>query len=87
MAKYIQTFENGNIKHELTFRGKTYDYTMEKTEYGRCADKVDFTTQLENDGFVLTDENGEELCIDAVCDDEYEAFYILELLDNIENSL
>lgn len=85
MAKYVKTMENGNIKHELTFRGKTYDYTMEKTSYGHCANKKDFTDQLENDGFILTTYNGEQLDIDSITyDTDCAVFEILEMLEEME---
>lgn len=49
MAKLIKSYENGVEKFELTFCGKTYDYSMLPTTCGRKGDKPAFDTQVERE--------------------------------------
>lgn len=87
MAKFIKTYEDGDIKNTLTFRGKEFNLTM---EYGECESKEKcFSDQLlkafsddEEFSEVLRDE---ELDVDMLdCGDEDEIQEILEDLSNWE---
>jgi hypothetical protein len=46
MAKLVMTFEDGIVKRELTFRDKTYDFSMIPDETGSHADKYGFDVQV-----------------------------------------
>ena len=81
MAKYSVTYENNTEKHELTFRGKTYDFTMKEIDdSAKGADKKCFSYQLEDDGIDLKD-----IDVDILdCNDDYGIHEILNQLSEIE---
>lgn len=81
MAKYSVTYENNTERHELTFGGKIYDFTMkEMDDCSKCSDKECFSYQLEKDGIDL-----EDIDIDMLdCSDEGEIHEILNQLSEIE---
>lgn len=56
MAKLMKTYENNAEKYELTFMGKTYDYSMLKRSWGRTGNKPGFDTQVEKDCPELSDK-------------------------------
>lgn len=47
MAKFIRTFENGETKNELHFKGEVFTYTMQAAPYGKKADKKCFDAQIQ----------------------------------------
>lgn len=83
MAKFAITYENETIKYELTFRGKVYDFTMYKDDYGMHSDKQSFSYQLENDG---VDTSMLDWDIDNIVfiNDEEEILDTLKMLETIE---
>ena len=81
MAKYSVTYENNTEKHELTFRGKTYGFTMKEIDdFAKKADNKCFSYQLEYDGIDLKDIDVDMLD----CSDDYEIHEILNELSKIE---
>lgn len=84
MAKYSKTYENGNIKNELTFRDIVYDFTMISQEDGSMkADKKCFSAQLKEISGIDLDNTG--IDIDMIdCGDDDEILEILNWLDMIE---
>lgn len=46
MAKLVKTFENNIERVELTFRGKTYSFSMMPAPRGRKSNRPGFDTQV-----------------------------------------
>lgn len=87
MAKFTRTFENGTVKNELTFNGKTYDYTMSNYVNGiRKSDKKCFSSQI--DEVENIDWENEDIDVDMLdCENDDEITEILEKLDELEEEL
>lgn len=87
MAKYTREYENGIAKHTLTFRNKTFDFSMIPTESSTKSDKSCFSSQLEK---AFPDLDEETLTNDIDVDmldcslDEDEVFEILDQLNELE---
>ncbi|PIC72403.1 hypothetical protein [Sporosarcina sp. P17b] len=47
MAEYKVTYTaEGKVKHELTYKGLTFDYTMVPHSLGKTSDKKSFDSQM-----------------------------------------
>lgn len=88
MAKLVKTYEDGIEKFELTFRGKTYEFSMlEDDRYGRKSDKPGFFYQIIEDWPEFKHDEEFESIIDDIDTNEDDAellFMALEALDNLE---
>lgn len=87
MAKLTITFENGEIKKELIFRGEKFDYKMLKSEYaGMKSNKPSIGWQIgERFGVNFTDDEEIQDDLDAIdFGDEDEIYKSLNHLTEIE---
>lgn len=81
MAKYIKTYECGNIKNELIFNKEKYEYTMIEDENGATISDQDcFSAQMLKAG--VDHKILDKIDVDLLdCDDEDG---VLDILDQLE---
>ena len=85
MSKLVLSYENGIEKKELSFLGKTFDYSMIPNDSGSKSDKPGFDTQIELEDEIknLPDEVLEALGDISFADND-EILDCLEILDSFE---
>ena len=85
MAKYTRSYENGIEKHELTFREKTFDFSMLPSANGRSGDKPCFSYQLSEEFTDLTEDDLEDIGLGMLWfESDDEIYDIMELLEGFE---
>lgn len=86
MAKYAKIYENDIEKHELVFRGKTFDFSMLPSKFGTTSDKAAFSEQIAQEYQDISAKELEDFGIDDLwsTDEEDEIFEILDAVSVLE---
>lgn len=85
MARYIKIYENGQITHELTFKGEKFSFKMIECAYGMKSDNKGHEEQISK-RFGIDIEELEGIGVgDLWVSDDDEIAEILENLEGLED--